>query len=46
MVVWCDVEHNESDDDNELEGPYSSDSEESIGSYDSIARNADFINFY
>jgi hypothetical protein len=42
-----DVVHDESDDDDdddELEGP--SDSEESIGSNDSIARNADFISFY
>ena len=42
-----DVVHDKSDDDDdELEGLHSSDSEESIGSNDSIARNADFISFY
>jgi hypothetical protein len=45
VVDVVDVVHNESDN-GELEGPYSSDSEESIGSNDSIARGADFIRLY
>jgi hypothetical protein len=46
VVDVVDVVHDKSDDDNELEGLHSSDLEESIGSNDSIARNADFISFY
>jgi hypothetical protein len=47
-VDVVDVVHDkgDSDDDDELEGPYLSESEESIGSIDSIARNADFISLY
>jgi hypothetical protein len=47
VVDLVDVVHDDSDsDDDELEGPYASESEESIGSNDSIARNADFISLY
>ena len=34
------------DDNNKFEGQYSSELEESIGSIDSIAGNADFISLY
>jgi hypothetical protein len=46
VVDAVDVVYDECDSDDELEGPYSSESEESIGSIDSIARNADFISLY
>ena len=45
VVDVADVVRAESDDD-EIEGPHSSESEESMGSNDSIARNADFISLY
>jgi hypothetical protein len=43
-----DVVYDEGDSnyDDELEGPYSSESEESIGPIDSITRNSDFISLY
>jgi hypothetical protein len=46
VVDVVDVVHDECDSDDELEGAYSLESEESIGSIDSIARNADFISLY
>jgi len=45
MEQVVDVVHHEFDDD-ELEGSYSSGSEELIGLNDSTARNADFISLY
>lgn len=50
VVDVVDVMHDKGDgngnDDDELEGQYSSEFEESIESIDSIARNADFISLY
>jgi hypothetical protein len=50
MVDVVDVMHDKGDgngnDDDELEGQYSSEFEESIVSIDSIARNADLISLY
>jgi hypothetical protein len=46
VVDAVDVVCNKCNNDDELEGPYLSESEESIGSIDLIARNADFISLY
>jgi hypothetical protein len=46
VVDVVDVVHNGNDDDAVLEGLYSLELEESIGSIDSIAGNAYFISLY
>jgi hypothetical protein len=46
VVDAVDVVHDKCNSNDELEGPYSTELEESIGSIDSIARNADFISLY